>query len=105
PSDPFVAGYLIYLCEIFVPGIGIGELLNAWGEDTTVIQRIAFAFGLGIAIDTIVLVIRTSGVSVFGFRLIGIDTGTIGFIISIGLVAFFASLLWRRRLTFITKPK
>jgi|GEM_PF-1366777 hypothetical protein len=104
-NEPFLGGYLVYLCEIFVPGIGLGELLGVWGgEKNRLTTRLAYAFGLGIAVDTVVLVVRTSGFSVAGYTLKGIDPATIYFIIIVGVVAFGISVLRRRKVLLPIRP-
>ena len=30
--ESFTPGYIIYLLDVFLPGIGFGELLDIWGE-------------------------------------------------------------------------
>jgi len=105
PNEPYLAGYLLYLCEVFVPGVGVGELLDAWGGHRSgLIQRIGYAFALGIAVDTGVLAARTSGITVAGHALTGVDIGTLYFIIALGVVALVASLAYRRRFLFPVRP-
>jgi hypothetical protein len=98
-------GYLVYLAFIFLPGVGLGELLGVWvGEETGLVKRIAYAFGLGIAVDTVVLVVRTSGASVAGFTLRGLDPATLYFIMLLGVAALGISVLRRRKFLFPLKP-
>ena len=61
--------------------MGFGELLGLWRSSGTLVERIAMAFGLGIGIDTLVLAIRTSGLSLGSLSLTGVDYGTRYFII------------------------
>ena len=85
----FLAGYLIYLIFIFLPGIGLGELLGVWkGTSMLLSEKIAISFGLGISIDAIVMLNRTSKIG----GLVGIDIMTVYFVIALGLVALIASL-------------
>ena len=104
-SEPFLGGYLIYLCEIFAPGIGLGELLGVWeSANVGLIDRIAYAFGLGIAVDTVVLLVRTSGASLAGYTLRGIDPATLYLIMVFGIVALGVSLFRRKKLLFPMRP-
>ena len=64
-------GFAVYLLEIFIPGIGIGELTRAWRQDWGLSERIGMAFGLGLAFDTLVLVVATSGMVFVGDQLRG----------------------------------
>lgn len=104
PGETFLAGYGIYLLEIFLPGVGFGELLGLWG-DRGLGERLGIAFGLGLGVDTVVILVRTSGVALDGLELRGLDTFTLYFIIGAGLAALGTSLLWRRRLTIAVIPK
>ena len=64
--------------------------------------RLAYSFGLGLALDTFVLVIRTSGLNSV---LVGIDQWTVYGTIAFGLVCLVASISIRRRITFLVKPR
>ncbi len=59
-------GYLVYLGFIFLPGISIGEVLGIFRDSENQTERVALALGLGLAVDTLVLFLRTSGASLFG---------------------------------------
>ena len=83
---------------IFAPGVGFGELLGLWRSNGTLVERIAMAFGLGLGIDTLVLVIRTSGVSLETLSLTSVDYGTLYFIILVGIFASLSSIAFRRKL-------
>jgi hypothetical protein len=93
------AGYIIYILMIFLPGIGLGELLGVWRTNDSLIERLAFSFGLGISVDTVVLLVRTS--NILGLK--GMDTTTIYVILLSGVVFLGASIGIRRRLSFPTK--
>jgi hypothetical protein len=97
-------GYLAYLAMIFIPGLGIGEALSVWKVDSSLMERLGVAAGLGISFDTVILFVKTSGVSLFGLRLIGIDMTVIYEIIGAGLVILAASLVFRRRFSFFVRP-
>src|SRR3989441_11415071 len=88
---------------IFLPGFGLGELLKIWKEGETIAERVAWAFGIGLSFDTLVFMVRTSGLQIGGVRLIGMDFQTIYFILGVGLVALSAGLVLHRRLAFPTK--
>ena len=55
---------------IFAPRVGFGELLGLWRSNGSLVERFAMAFGLGV--DTLVLMIRTSGVSLSGVSLVNL---------------------------------
>ena len=95
-------GYLVYLAFIFAPGIGLGALLGVWGEQDSLITRIAYSFGLGLAVDTTVVMIRTSGVSPI---LLGLDVWTIYGTIVFGVGLLLLSLVIHRRVTWWIRPK
>lgn len=97
--DGFVPGYLIYLLFIFLPGIGFGELLSLWHTETLA-ERVALAFALGLSVDALALLIKTSGF--FGFR--GISEPTIYLVMVIGLVALIISAVLKRKIAFPVKP-
>jgi hypothetical protein len=104
---PVVVGYALYLFAIFLPGLGIGELLGLWNrkEGLGLSARVALAFGLGLSIDTCVILVRTSGITLFGATLLGVDITTIYFLFWIGAITLIFSLIWRRgRFLFPVKP-
>ncbi|MDG7008015.1 MAG: hypothetical protein JRN06_07200 [Nitrososphaerota archaeon] len=105
PPEPSLLGYFVFLLFIFVPGIGVGELLGVWRGDDSLMERVGISFGLGLAIDTVVLVVRTSGLSAFGLVLRGIEVETVYFPILVGVAAFGVSLGVRRKVSFLTRPK
>ncbi len=101
----YLPGYFFYVCEILVPGIGFGELLNVWRNGSGILERVAYAVGIGLSVDTLVLMLRTSGLSVFGIQLRGIDQQSIDFIVGLGLLALAVSILFRRRFVFPAMPR
>ena len=92
-------GYLIYLLFIFLPGIGFGELLSLWRTESLA-EKIALAFALGLSVDAIVMLIKTSGF----FGLAGIGVNTIYLVIALGLVALIASAAMKRKILFPARP-
>ena len=102
-TDPSAIGLVEYLLAIFLPGIGAGELLGLW-EGKSMMERIALAFGVGLAIDTVILVVRTSGLSVAGLALKGIDSDTLYLLTAAGAIALLGSVAARRRFAFPSKP-
>jgi len=88
PPIAFLPGYLIYLLFIFVPGVGFGELFGILKKINQLSEKLAVAFALGISIDTVVMLIKTSSVA----GLVGIDLTTVYFVIATGLVALLVSL-------------
>ena len=105
PPTADLAGYAVYLAAVFLPGLGLGELLDVWPDDKSVADVLAYALGLGLAVDTLVLFVRTSGFTVAGYVLKGIDLGTVYSLIGLGLVFLLASVAWRRKLTFLVRPQ
>src|SRR3989442_14662732 len=85
---------------IFLPGIGLGELLQVWKEGKTIAERFAWALGIGLSFDTLVFMLRTSGLQIRGVPLVGMDLQTIYFIIGVGLVTLSAGLGLHRRFYF-----
>jgi hypothetical protein len=101
-SAPF--GYTLYLLAIFLPGIGVGELLGLWKRELGLSARVAIAFGLGLSIDTFVILIRTSGITLLDSTLLGLDLNTVYLLLWIGATALIISLIWRRKFSFPVKP-
>ena len=98
--EPFTSGFILYLAEIFLPGLGFGELFRLWRKDDSFLGSIGLAFGLGLSIDTIVLLIRTSGIG----GLAGLNVYALYGIIFAGVLALLVSFLTKRRFLF-PKPK
>jgi hypothetical protein len=96
--QPFLPGYIIYLLFIFLPGIGFGELLGVLKKVNLLSEKLAIAFGLGLSIDTLTMMIRTSKID----GLVGIDSATVYFIIAIGLAALLVSIVTKRNFSLIT---
>src|SRR5207253_5519768 len=96
-------GYAIYLMMIFLPGMGFGELMQVWKDGENLASRLAWAFGIGLSFDTVVLLVRTSGLRLGSSALIGIDLATIEVVLFAGLIALLMALVLHRRLTFPTK--
>jgi len=94
--EPDLLGFILYLLEIFLPGLGFGELLHLWKKEDSILEKIGLAFGLGLSIDTIVLLIRTSNLG--GLK--GIDAYTLYGIILAGLIALVLSFARQRNLRF-----
>jgi hypothetical protein len=97
---PYVPGYLIYLLFIFLPGIGLGELLGIWNFGETIGERFALAFGFGLSTDTLVFLIKTSGIA--GLK--GIDSDSVYLTILLGLAALLVSIGMRKKISFPKKP-
>lgn len=99
--EPFLPGYLIYLAFIFLPGIGFGELFGIWKLAETLAERLALSFGLGLAVDTVVMLAKTSGIE--GMK--GIDATTVYFTIGLGLIALIVSIAVRRKFVLPVRPR
>jgi len=100
----YYPGYALYILEIFLPGLGLGEVLSLWKREDSLAEKLGLAFGLGLAFDTLVLAVRTSGVSVLGENLRGVDLPTIYFILAAGSVALAVSWLRKKRLDVLGMP-
>lgn len=94
-------GYLAYLAFIFLPGLGAGELLRLWKDENGFTSRLAYSFGIGLCIDTIVVVVRTAGIT----RLLtGLDSFTVYATIAFGSGMLAVSLVVRRRFSWWRRP-
>jgi hypothetical protein len=102
--DAYLLGYATYLLAIFLPGVGVGELLDVWPQGSTIMERLGYSFGIGLALDTLVLLVLTSGLSVAGLTLIGIGLNSIYFLLGLGAVAMAASAFYRHRIALIVRP-
>lgn len=97
----FAPGYFIYILVIFLPGIGFGELLGIFNVTKILSEKIAIAFGMGISVDTLVFLVKTSKIG----GLVGINLETVYFILLIGIIALVVSLVKRKgRLSIIARP-
>ncbi|MHB8567544.1 MAG: hypothetical protein ACYC7D_13770 [Nitrososphaerales archaeon] len=99
-SAPFLPGYLLYLLFIFLPGIGFGELFQLWKKEDSFLDKLALSFGLGLSVDTVVLLIRTARFD----GLIGIDVYTIYFAMVLGMAALILSAVRAKGIAFGGKP-
>lgn len=97
----FAPGYLVYLLFVFLPGLGVGELLGIWKIVDTLTERLALAFGLGVSVASVVFLVKTSGME--GLR--GISVTDVYATIIAGFIAFVLSVAARRRVQFPTKPR
>jgi hypothetical protein len=102
--DGFLPGYFIYLAAVFAPGIGFGELLGAWTRGDGPAEKLGYALAVGLAVDTLVLLVRASGLSAFGYRLLGLDLDVVYFLIVIGLLALTTSIATKRSFNFPSRP-
>jgi hypothetical protein len=105
PLEAYLPGYAAYLAAVFLPGIGFGELFALWDEDLLLIEKVAFSFGLGLAFDTFIVLVRTSGLTVGGFSLRGLEPATVYFEIAVGLATLVASLVRRRKFLLPSRPR
>jgi hypothetical protein len=99
----FTPGYVLYLLEIFLPGIGFGDLLSVWGK-RGLAERLGMALGLGLCIDTVAILVKTSGLEFGNIALRGLDASEPYFLIALGLGVFVASMVWKRRVSFVVRP-
>jgi hypothetical protein len=80
-------------------------MLAVWKDGSSLMERIAIAFGLGLGVDTLVLFIWTSGPSLLGRRPLGMDLGTVYLIIALGALFLVAGAAIRRKFIFYVKPQ
>lgn len=92
-------GFLAYVAAVMVPGYGFGELLGRWKDDDGLVRRVGYSLGYGLAVDTIVLAVKTSGLRLGGVELAGIDQATVYFIILLGVAFLAASFVFRRKVS------
>jgi len=96
-------GYLEFLGLLFLPGIAFIELFRA-GTGYSFAERLALAFGLSLAIDVLVLAVRTSGLMIGSQRLLGLDPSTLGLMLGVPLVLLAGITAFRRRFAFLVAP-
>src|SRR5271157_2888979 len=101
PPQEFLPGYLLYILFIFLPGIGMGEILHLWRDRDSIMERLALALGLGISLDAVVFLIRTSG---FG-PLKGMDSNTVYLVMVLGLVLLAIPIVKTKSFSFVVKPR
>lgn len=94
-------GFAPYLAYVFLPGLGVGELLRAWKREDGFAARLAYCLGIGLCSDTLVLVVKTAGVTAV---LKGLDLTTVYATAAGGLALLVASLAVRRQFTWWKKP-
>lgn len=94
-------GYLPYLAYVFLPGLGASELFHIWKDDDGFTARVAYAFGVGLCIDTVIMTVRTAGVTNL---LTGLDTLTVYGTVALGLGMLAASVVVRRRFSWWRRP-
>jgi hypothetical protein len=93
---------MAYLLLLFLPGITAIELFKL-GKNLSFAERLAFAFGLSMAIDAFLLLIRTSQLPVPEIYLGGIWSGTVYAILSISIIVMAILITIRRKFDFYTK--
>ncbi len=103
-SDPNLAGYLVYLAAVFVPGLGFAELLRPWGDGDGLAERLGYVLGIGFSVDTILFAVKTSGLRIGGVRLVGISSTDVYLVIALGVAALAVSLLLRKKAAVLVAP-
>ncbi|HXW37859.1 MAG TPA: hypothetical protein VEJ36_08175 [Nitrososphaerales archaeon] len=101
---PSTTGLLAYLLVIFLPGLGFSELIQPWSVEDGVAARLAIVFGIGLAVDTVVLALKTSGLTIAGVSLVGIGPDTLYSLMVLGAIALSASLVRTRKLGAFVRP-
>lgn len=97
-------GFFLYLLGIFLPGIGLGEALNAWKREDPLLEKIGFALGLGLAFDTLLIMIRTSGLSFSWFVLRGIGPETVYLAIAFGAIVLMVTSFRKGGVALASRP-
>ncbi len=82
-------GYLEFIALLFLPGLAVVEVFNL-GPELSLAERLGLAFGLSMAVDVLVLAVKTT----LGR---GIDTTTLGALLAVSLVAFVVPVALRRK--------
>ena len=96
---------VVYIAFVVGPGLGLGELLAIWGgAGESLAARLATAIGLGLAVDTFVAFVKTSGLAVGGLQLFGLDAATVAAVAVGGILLAVAGVAVRRKFLFWTKP-
>ena len=94
-------GFLPYILFIFLPGLGLGEILGVWHPDDGFLARMGYCFGLGLCVDTAVVLVRTSGLTSV---LSGLDPATLYGTISAGALLLVISIALRREVKWWVRP-
>lgn len=94
-------GFIPYLAYLFVPGLGAGELFKVWRPDDSLAARVAYCFGMGLCVDTLLLAVKTAGITP---ALTGLEGADVYLAIGAGAVLLFASVLSRRRFSWWRRP-
>lgn len=100
----FTPGFAAYLAAIFIPGLGLGELVGLWRQGSTLAERLALCLGLGLVVDTIWMATQTDAISLIIPSAGRIDVITVYSEIFVGALFLVASLVRRRQLLFPVKP-
>ena len=95
-------GYVEFLGFLFVPGLAIAELLDL--KLSSFFENLAVILGLGFSVDALFLMLSTSGLNLFGTRLLGVHVETVQWSILLWLGVFGLGLMLRRRVPFYVKP-
>lgn len=88
-----------------LPGIGLSELFGLYGKDNSLAERIAFAFGMGLAFSTLVMTVTTSGLTIGAIKLFGINQAIVAFFLASGALMTSFSVLRRRKLLLYEHPR
>jgi len=96
-------GYLEFLALLFLPGVALMEIFRLGGEFSFA-ERLGIAFGLSMAVDVLVLALRTSGILVGSQLMLGIFPGTLQLMLGVSLVALVVPVALRRKMAFYVPP-
>jgi hypothetical protein len=88
-----VFGYLAYAVGVLLPGLGEALLLGLVRRERCLSEVAAYAVGLGLATDTAVMFVGSSGLRLGGVRFAGVGMADFYALLLIGLAAIFASLV------------
>jgi hypothetical protein len=103
-AEGSVSGFIVYLAAVLIPGVGFGELLGAWKKEDGLAEKLGYVLGIGLSVDTLVLTARASGVTVFGYTLVGLDLNVVYFLVGTGVLALLISVAARRSFALPNRP-
>ncbi len=97
-------GYLLYLVAIILPGLGVSLLLGVWRKDNLLVENLGYVVGLGLAVDTLVLFVGSSGVTIASFQLRAVTLSKFYALLAIGVASLLASAIMRRNRITLPRP-
>jgi hypothetical protein len=88
---------------LLLPGAGFGELLGAWRKGDSLIERLGMAIGLGITVDTAIVLV--TGLSIQGgVPMISVSDTALYAALGAGAVALVCSAVIKKKFSFVVRP-